>query len=315
MGDHIDWRHDKNCYTCGQCRNWYESREDLEDHRRRRHTKYNCDQCDNWYESRGDLEDHKKRRHTKECEEKLMCKNERKQQKREEHRSRLVCYLCDEKFKNKSELEEHWEIDHEARVYECIHPECEEKYICQETWREHMKEKHGIGFYCEQCNWYCLFEEQLDEHMDFHVTEIEYEEDLEKHTEFEDVECNKKFEFEEQLEEPMDFHVMEIECEEDLEEHTEIECVQCNEKFESEDEISEHEDDGQECDQCGKWLCYGISLKRHKKKEHEITSEEGSKDEDMETHVTESECEECNKKFESVDKFIEHVNESECDQC
>ena len=68
-------------------------------------------------------------------------------------------------------------------------------------------------------------------------------------------------------------------------------------------------------DQCGKWICDGISLKRHKKKEHEITSEEGSKDEDMETHVTESECVECNEKFESVEKFIEHVNESECDQC
>jgi len=59
----------------------------------------------------------------------------------------------------------------------------------------------------------------------------------------------------------------------------------------------------------------GISLKRHKKKEHEITSEEGSKDEDMETHVTEIECVECNEKFESVDKVIEHENKGECDQC
>ena len=29
--------HEKNCYICEQCNNWYESREDLEDHRRRRH--------------------------------------------------------------------------------------------------------------------------------------------------------------------------------------------------------------------------------------------------------------------------------------
>ena len=45
--NHIDMRHHKRCYTCDQCKNWYEDREDLEDHKRRRHTKYNCDQCDN----------------------------------------------------------------------------------------------------------------------------------------------------------------------------------------------------------------------------------------------------------------------------
>merc|ERR1712240_893339 len=144
-------------------------------------------------------------------------------------------------------------------------------------WREHMKERHRIGFYCEHCDEYCLFEEELEEHMDSHVTEIE--------------------------------------CEEDLEEHTEIECVQCKEKFGSEDEITEHEDDGQEFDQYGEWLCYGTSLARDKKREHEITSEEGSEKEDMETHGTEIECVECNEKFESVDKVIEHENEGECDQC
>ena len=84
-----------------------------------------------------------------------------------------------------------------------------------------MKEKHRIGFYCEQCDEYCLFQEELEEQMDSHATEIE--------------------------------------CEEKLEEYTEIECVQCKEKFGSEDEITEHEDDGQECDQCGKWICDGIS--------------------------------------------------------
>ncbi len=122
MEDHIKRRHTK--YKCDQCDNWYESREDLEDHRRRRHTKYNCEQCDNWYESREDLEDHRKRRHSKECEEKLVCRNEREQQKREEHRSGLVCDLCNEKFKYESELKEHWEKDYEVHVYECIHLEC-----------------------------------------------------------------------------------------------------------------------------------------------------------------------------------------------
>ena len=99
-----------------------------------------------------------------------------------------------------------------------------------------MKEKHGIGFYCEQCNEYYLFKKQMEEHMDFHVTEIE--------------------------------------CEEELEDHMEFECVKCNEKFESVDKVIEHENDGQ-CDQCGKWLGCGTNLGKHKKKEHEITSGEG----------------------------------------
>ena len=62
------WEHEY-CYICEQCDNGYESREELEDHRRRRHIKYNCDQCDNWYESREYLEDHRRRRHSQECEE------------------------------------------------------------------------------------------------------------------------------------------------------------------------------------------------------------------------------------------------------
>merc|ERR1712240_482198 len=217
--DHIEWKHFKDCYTCGQynnsyenredvedhrrrrytkyncdqCDKWYESREDLEGHRRRRHTKYNCDQCEDWYESRGDLEDHRKRRHTKECDKKLVCRNKREQQKKEEHRGGLTCNLCEENFKNKNDLKEHWETDHQGPVYECIHLECENRYLCQEMWREHMKEKHRIGFYCEQCDEYCLFEEELEEHMDSHVTEIEYEEDLEEHTEIECLQCKEKF--------------------------------------------------------------------------------------------------------------------------
>merc|ERR1712240_711361 len=108
-------------------------------------------------------------------------------------------------------------------------------------------------------------------------------------------------------------------------------------KFESEKEIIKHKNDGQECDQCGKWICNVLSLKTHKKREHEITSEEGkkarkylrkqkkrkheisskkgSKDKDKETQVMEIECEKCNEKFESVEKLIEHVREIECVKC
>ena len=126
------------------------------------------------------MEDHKERRHTKECEEKWVYKDEGKQQKREENRSGIACNLCEEKFENKSELKEHWETDHESPVYRCIHLEYENRYTCQEKWREHMKEKHRIGFYCEKCDEYCLFQEELEEHMDSHATETECEEKLEE---------------------------------------------------------------------------------------------------------------------------------------
>ena len=125
------------------------------------------------------MEDHKKRRHTKECEEKLVCRNEREQQKKEEHRERFVCNLCEEKFKEKNELREHWEKDHEGPVYECVHIDCEDRYLSKEMCRDHMKEKHGIGNYCELCNEYYLSKDGLERHMKYHVTEVEYEEDLE----------------------------------------------------------------------------------------------------------------------------------------
>merc|ERR1712240_731204 len=103
---------------------------------------------------------------------------------------------------------------------------------------------------------------------------------------------------------------------EKLEEYTEVECVQCKQKFESKDEITEHEESGQECDLCEEWLCDGTSLAKHKKKEHEITSEEGNKEEEMETPVIEIECVQCNMTFESEEEIIEHENYGqECDQC
>ena len=78
--------HEENCYSCEQCDNWYESREDLEDHIRRRHTKYNCDQCDNWYESREDLEDHRRRRHIENF---------------------YICEQCENLYESRKDLEDH----------------------------------------------------------------------------------------------------------------------------------------------------------------------------------------------------------------
>merc|ERR1711873_205305 len=83
--------------------------------------------------------------------------------------------------------------------------------------------------------------------------------------------------------------VMEIECEkcnkkfesvEKLIEHVrEIECVECNDKFVSVDKLMEHVNEN-ECDQGGKWLCCRTYLRKHKKREHEITNEESSKEEE-----------------------------------
>ena len=196
--------HEQNCYICEQCNNWYECRKDLEDHKERRHkeficdqcgnnwyeskeelsdhirrihTKYNCDQCDNWYRLKEDLEDHKNEAHSKECEKGLECRIERKQQEKKQQEYESECDLCKEKFKDENEQVNHWKRDHEVHIYECIHLSCRIKYICQDTWKKHMKDKHRISFNCEQCNEYCLFEEQLKEHIE--EEHIEDEEHIE----------------------------------------------------------------------------------------------------------------------------------------
>ena len=60
-----------------------------------------------------------------------------------------------------------------------------------------MKEKHGIGNYCELCNEYCLFKDDLEEHMESHETEVAYEEDQEEYLE-ECCQCKKIFKSEEE---------------------------------------------------------------------------------------------------------------------
>merc|ERR1712240_902506 len=175
-----------------------------------------------------------------------------------------------------------------------------------------MREKHRIGFYCELCDEYCLFQEELEEHMDSHATETECEEKLEEYTEVECVQCKQKFESEDEIKEH-EITSEEGNKEEEMETPVmEIKCMQCNMTFESEEEIIAHENDAKECDQCGKWICDGISLKRHNKKEHEITRQKGNKEEDMEIDGTKIECVECNEKFKSTNKIIEHITKNEC---
>ena len=155
--------------------------------------------------------------------------NEREKPKREEKGNEIICNLCEEKFESRRELREHGEIEHKNVTHLCVHVYCGNRYMSQDKWREHMREEHEIGYYCEICNKYCLFKDDLEEHMESHATVIAYEEDLE--------------------------------------EQTEIECRQCKKTFKSEEEIEKHEDDGKECDQCDKWLCHGLDITKHKKKE------------------------------------------------
>ena len=52
-----------------------------------------------------------------------------------------------------------------------------------------MKNKHGIGFNCSQCNEFYFFEDQLEEHLEEHIEREEYIEP----SEFQCVECNEFF--------------------------------------------------------------------------------------------------------------------------
>ena len=94
--------------------------------------------------------------------------------------------------------------------------------------------------------------------------------------------------YKKQMEKHMDYHVTEIECEEELEFY--VKCRECNEKFESIYKVIEHENEG-ECNQCGKWLGCGTNMEKHKKREHEITSGEGNKEEENSSEDKESEVE------------------------
>ena len=128
--EHYDFLHEKELHKwkCEQCDNRYESREELEVHRRFKHIKniirYRCnnsecekefesmeelweheycyilEQCDNGYESREELEDHRRRRHTK-----------------------YICDQCDNWYESREDLEDHRRRRHSQ--------ECEEKLECR----------------------------------------------------------------------------------------------------------------------------------------------------------------------------------------
>merc|ERR1712115_442756 len=157
-------------------------KKELDDHIREWHTEYNCNQYENSYRLKGNLENHIEKVHSKEC--KIIPESRIEKQNYESQ-----CDLCKKQFKNKNQLVEHWEEDHETHIYICIHLECRTKYICQKSWKEHMKKNHGIGLNCPQCNEFYFFEEQLEEHLEEHIEREEYIEP----NEFQCVECYEFF--------------------------------------------------------------------------------------------------------------------------
>merc|ERR1712101_13200 len=129
---------------CLECSKEFDNLEELRIHEK---NCYICEQCNNWYRFKEDLDNHKNEAHSKQCEKNLECRKEREQQNIEKHRHEHICDLCNKEFNNESKLKKHLEIDHKIHVYECTYPECEEITIFKEIWRDHMKEEHELGFY------------------------------------------------------------------------------------------------------------------------------------------------------------------------
>merc|ERR1712240_918929 len=133
--------------------------------------------------------------------------------------------------------------------------------MSQDKWREHMRKEYEIGYYCEICNKYCLFKDDLDEHMESHAMVIVYEEDLEEQIEIEGRQCKKTFKSEEEIEKHED---------------NGKECDKCDKWLCHRLEITKHKKKEQ-CDLCGEYLCIGMSIERHKKREHGSNKKEGTK--------------------------------------
>ena len=178
--------------------------------------------------------------------------------------------------------------------------DCEEKYLDKKICRDHMKEKHGIGNYCDLCNEYFLSKDGLERHMKSHVTENKDEENLEG---IECKQCCGTFETEEEFIEHEDYK----------------ECDQCKKWFCSGIGMSTHK----------KRFCE-ITNKNEKQDDNKVTQlntietqmnhsrEDSSQKDETRKELEEAktiECATCNEKYGSIEKLIKHVMEIECVKC
>ena len=95
--------HENNCHPCEQCNNWYESREDLEHHKRKRHREYNDEQINSYQENRGQLKNHKDGINLKKSKDNLDCRKDIEKQNNENNRYEYKCDLCRKQFKDRNE--------------------------------------------------------------------------------------------------------------------------------------------------------------------------------------------------------------------
>ena len=112
-----------------------------------------------------------------------------------------------------------------------------------------------------------------------------------------------------------DLAKMKNECE--LREHEKKDhrgkCPGCEKAYVSSEELLEHCEKGHglklfQCEECGKYFQAKEELKVHEKEEHEITSEEGSKEEEKKSVSNEEENEE-NSEIESLKRELMLLSE------
>ena len=131
----IDFKkHENNDHTYKQCNIRYESREDLEHHKRIRHRQYNDEQINNYQENRRQLRNQTDRINLKKSKDNLDCRHDIEKQNNENNRYQYKCDLCNKSFESRNDA-----IDHENK------DECDQcgKWLGYETCVEkHTDKEH-----------------------------------------------------------------------------------------------------------------------------------------------------------------------------
>ncbi|XP_063087510.1 zinc finger protein 407 isoform X3 [Cavia porcellus] len=105
---------------------------------------YTCTNCDHIATNRADLEVHVKKCHAKEM--------------------KFYCQMCDFSGASRRDLEEHLHNNQHQQTASVLSCQCCSFISLNDVnLREHMKEKHGMGFFCNSCNLF-LSESDMEEH-------------------------------------------------------------------------------------------------------------------------------------------------------